>query len=96
MDQPKQMPIKASDEDLKGRYANAMQVTHTPEEFILDFFNLGIPPTGELVSRVITSPGHMKRIVKALIENLTKYESQFGTIEEAKEPKGGTKIIDAN
>ena len=86
MEQPKPIQIKASDEDLKGRYANAMQVSHSSEEFTLDFFNL-TPPAGQLVSRIITSPGHMKRILSALQENIAKYEAKFGPIREAKEPK---------
>jgi len=36
---------------------------------------------------VITSPGHLKRIIKALEENLKNYEEKFGKIEEAKEPE---------
>jgi len=86
MDQTKPISIKASDEDLKGKYANAMQVSHSSEEFTLDFFNLA-PPAGQLVSRIITSPGHMKRIVSALIDNIAKYEEKFGKIQEAQEPK---------
>jgi hypothetical protein len=85
MDQPKPIQIKASDEDLKGRYANAMQVSHGSDEFTLDFFNL-TPPAGQLVARVITSPGHMKRILSALQENIAKYEAKFGPIQEAKAP----------
>jgi len=82
MPEPNQIQIKAKDEDLKGNYSNAMQVVHTKEEFILDFFLLS-PPEGVLASRIITSPSHLKRMVKALQENLEKYESKFGKIEEA-------------
>lgn len=92
MEQPKQISIKASDEDLKGRYANAMQIVHSSEEFTLDFFNL-TPPAGQLVARVITSPGHIKRILSALQENIAKYEAKFGPIQKAKEPKSEPQII---
>lgn len=78
--------IKAQDHILRGQYANMMQVTHAKEEFVLDFM-LAFPPQGELVSRLIVSPAHMKRIVNALLDNVKKYESQFGHIEEAGEPK---------
>ena len=37
-------------------------------------------------ARIVTSPGHMKRIVRALAANLTRYEEAFGPIEEAQEP----------
>jgi hypothetical protein len=84
--QPQQIQIKAKDEDLKGSYSNMMQVTHTKEEFILDFF-LTAPPQGILASRVIMSPGHLKRMIKALVENISKYEEKFGKIEEAEAPE---------
>jgi len=38
MDNQQQIQIKAKDEDLKGSYSNLMQILHTKEEFILDFF----------------------------------------------------------
>jgi len=85
--QPQQIQIKAKDEDLKGSYSNIMQVTHTKEEFILDFF-LTAPPQGILSSRVIMSPGHLKRMIKALVENISKYEEKFGKIKEAEAPEG--------
>lgn len=77
--------IKISDEMLKGAYANMMMVQHSKEEFVLDFINLA-PPNGIVTSRVITSPGHCKRIVNALNENLKKYEEQFGVVTEASTP----------
>ena len=85
--QPKQINIKITDEVMAGRYANMMQVAHTKEEFILDFANI-VPPQGILNARIITSPGHVKMIVKALQVNLKKYEDTFGEIEESRPPKG--------
>lgn len=77
-----QIKIRARDEELKGNYSNSMQVLHTKEEFILDFF-LVSPPEGVLTSRVIMSPGHLKKMINALKENLKKYEEKFGEIKEA-------------
>ena len=78
--------INAGDEDLKGCYANLMSVSHTGEEFVLDFFSVTRSSRSEargwLVSRVVTSPSHFKRIVAALEDNVDKYEQQFGEIEE--------------
>jgi len=84
--QQNQIQIKVSDEVLAGKYANAMQVAHKKEEFVMDFININ-PPQGIINSRVITTPGHMKRIVAALRENLERYEKTFGKIEEAEAPK---------
>ena len=80
-----QIQIRADDSIIKGVYANVMAVNHTKEEFVLEFVNI-FPPQGSLVSRVFTSPGHMKRIQKALEENIKNYEKQFGKIEEAVAP----------
>ena len=85
MPEKKQIKIKAKDEDLKGTYSNLMQVLHTKEEFILDFFLIS-PQQGALASRIIMSPGHLKRMIKALQGNMRKYEEKFGKIEEAKAP----------
>jgi hypothetical protein len=46
------------------------------------------PPAGAVTARVIVSPGHMKRILAALQDNIAKYENSFGTIQIAEEPKG--------
>ena len=88
-DDSQSIQIIAGDEDLKGRYANLMSVSHTGEEFVLDFFSVTPSSNGQargtLVSRIVTSPPHFKRIVAALEDNLNKYEAQFGEIEE---PRG--------
>ncbi len=80
-----QIQIKADDQTAKGVYTNNLIIGHTKEEFVLDFLNV-FPPQGSLVSRVFTSPGHAKRILNALKDNVKKYEDQFGKIEAAQEP----------
>lgn len=74
-----QVQINANDEVARGRYSNNMLVTHTREEFILDFL-LTAPNGTQLVSRVMVSPGHMKRVLAALADNLNKYEANFGEV----------------
>ncbi len=82
-----QINIKIDDATLKGVYSNAMGVSHSKEEFVLDFMNVyAHQRAGVVNARVITSPGHMKRIYKALEENIKKYEDKFGKIEEAQAP----------
>jgi len=71
-----QIQIKANDDDLKGKYANTVQMMHTKEEFVLDFLNI-FPPTGTLNSRVIVSPSHFKRMIVAMESNLKKGLAQF-------------------
>lgn len=84
----KPIPIKLPDDVAGGVYANNMVVSHSREEFVMDFLYL-YPRQGVVNARVITSPGHMKRIIRALSENLRKYEAEFGEIVEAVEPRRG-------
>ena len=83
--QPSSIQVKLTDDILGGVYSNSMQVTHTREEFVLDFIMIA-PPAGDVTARVITSPGHMKRIVAALQENIDKYEEKYGKIKPSVEP----------
>ena len=87
VEKPAQREVKVSfPENLRGGvYSNNMVITHTKEEFILDFMMI-TPPIGSVTARVIMSPGHSKRMLSALKSNLEKYESRFGKITEAAEP----------
>jgi hypothetical protein len=84
---PKEIQVNFPPQLQGGVYSNNMVVTHTKEEFIVDFLMVA-PPTGAVTARVIVSPGHMKRILEALRDNILKYENTFGTIQIAEEPKG--------
>lgn len=84
-DDPQQVPVNTNDDMSRGRYSNAMLVTHGAEEFIVDWF-LQSPNGPHLVSRIIVTPGHMKRIVSALQENLERYEEAFGKIKFVEPP----------
>ncbi|HAZ16982.1 MAG: hypothetical protein A3H59_00035 [Candidatus Jacksonbacteria bacterium RIFCSPLOWO2_02_FULL_43_9] len=91
MENQQQIQIKITDDTLKGVYANSMQVAHTQEEFMIDFMNL-FPPQGIVNARVILSPGHLKRMIAALQDNLKKYEQQFGEVTVAQQPAGESEI----
>ncbi len=81
--------LQSDPQTASGVYSNLMMVSHRKEEFVLDF--LFVHPQrgakGEAVanlrSRVVTSPEHVKRILRALEDNVSRYESKFGVIEEA-------------
>lgn len=77
--QPKPMQITTGDEMSRGRFSNSMLITHSPEEFMIDWL-LNSPNGTHLVSRIIVTPGHAKRIISALNDNITKYEQKFGTV----------------
>jgi hypothetical protein len=72
--------INADDDVSRGRFSNSMVVSHGPEEFIIDWL-LQSPNGVHLVSRIIVSPAHMKRIITALQENVDKYEESFHNVE---------------
>lgn len=80
--------IKIADNFAGGEYANAMQVAHTKDEVFLTFFNI-ISSSGRVCAKIITSPGHLKRMSSALNDNLKKYEEKFGPVEESENPKEG-------
>jgi len=82
-DEQKQVQIKADEKELLGQYSNLVMIHHNAEEFTLNFIYL-FPsvPQGKLVASLIVSPGHAKRLMRALQENVTRYEAQFGTIPE--------------
>ncbi len=91
MENQQQIQVKINDDVLKGVYANSMQVAHTQEEFMIDFMNL-FPPQGMVNARVILSPGHLKRMIAALQDNLKKYEQQYGEVTVAQQPAGENEI----
>jgi Protein of unknown function (DUF3467) len=83
-----QVQIKADEKELQGQYSNLVMIHHNLEEFTLNFIYIFPNGTqGKLMSSTIVSPGHAKRIWRALGENLARYEAQFGAIKEA--PEGG-------
>ena len=73
--------IKQPEHVAAGVFATAAVVSHTREEFFLDFIATYSSPF-RLVSRVILNPGHVKRLLKALRENLERYREQFGPLPE--------------
>lgn len=88
----KEIKVTFPPEKHGGVYANNMMVAHTGEEFIMDFIMVA-PPEGAVTARVIVSPGHMKRILAAIKDNLGKYEEQYGPIAETKGSGGGVGFV---
>lgn len=88
-EQQNQISIQTDAQSATGVYSNLMMISHRKEEFILDFLFVQPQrtPQGQAVanlrSRVITTPEHMKRILKAIEENIGRYEQTFGAIHAA-------------
>jgi Protein of unknown function (DUF3467) len=90
---PGQVQIKADEKELQGAYSNLVMIQHHAEEFTLNFVYVFPNGTqGKLLTSVIVSPGHAKRIWRALGENISRFEAQFGPIKEAPENIPGGNI----
>ena len=76
-----QLQIELREEVAQGTYANLAIITHSSSEFILDFVRVmpGIPKAG-VQSRIIVAPEPAKRLLRALEDNIAKYERVFGPI----------------
>lgn len=84
--QPNQLNIEISEETAEGTYANLAVITHSHAEFVIDFVNV-MPgtPKSKVKSRIIFTPQHAKRFMKALIDNVEKFESAQGIIKDLDE-----------
>ena len=78
-----QLNIEISEEVAEGSYANLAIITHSHAEFVVDFVNV-MPgaPKSKVKSRIILTPFHAKRFMKAMMENVQKFEAANGTIQD--------------
>lgn len=67
--------------DLEPIYSNFAIISHSPSEIVIDFARL-LPgnPTSKVLARVIMTPLNAKLLLRALQENLAKYEEKFGEV----------------
>lgn len=81
--QQNQLNIELSEEMAEGVYSNLAIITHSSAEFVVDFINI-MPnaPKAKVKSRVVLAPQHAKRLLKALNENIKKYEQIHGSIKD--------------
>ena len=90
MSEEKQIQIEVKPEVAGGNYCNLAVITHSNNEFVMDFAQmLPAMPKAQVASRIIMAPEHAKRLLLALQDNLQKYEQQFGRIELSNQRPGG-------
>lgn len=82
-----QINIELSEEIAEGIYSNLAIISHSNSEFVVDFIRM-MPnvPQAKVKSRIILTPEHAKRLLNALADNISKFEQQFGAIEEKDVP----------
>ncbi len=85
-----QLNIELSEEIADGIYSNLAIITHSNAEFVIDFVRV-MPgmPKARVKSRVVLTPQHAKRLLRALQDNLEKYEAVHGKISEGQPNSGG-------
>src|SRR5580704_13519583 len=78
-----QLNIELSEDMADGAYANLAIITHSFAEFVIDFVNV-MPnvPKAKVKSRIVMTPQHAKRLMKALIDNVKRFEAQYGNIKD--------------
>lgn len=81
-----QLNIEISEEIAEGQYANLAIITHSHAEFVIDFVNV-MPgtPKSKVKSRIVLTPQHAKRLMKALADNVQKFEVVNGNIKDLEE-----------
>ncbi len=78
-----QLQVEVDDQVAQGAYSNLALVAHNATEFVLDFiFVQPQQPKAKVRARIISSPGHTKRFLRALAENVNRFEQTFGEIKE--------------
>jgi hypothetical protein len=78
-----QINIELPEEIAEGIYSNFAIIAHSNQEFIVDFVRLmpGVPKA-KVKARIVLTPQHAKRLMKALADNIKRFEQQFGVIED--------------
>jgi len=76
--------IELTEEVAEGVYSNLAIISHSNSEFVFDFIKV-LPglPKAKVKSRIMMTPQHAKRLMKALQDNIAKFESQNGAIKES-------------
>lgn len=79
--------IELDQETAQGTYTNLAIINHSVSEFVVDFINV-MPgaPKAKVRSRIILTPQHAKRFLKALGDNVQRFEAAHGEIKEYDAP----------
>jgi hypothetical protein len=78
-----QINIELDEDIAQGTYSNLAIINHSVSEFVVDFVSI-MPgtPKSKVKSRIILTPQHAKRLLKALGENINRFEKAHGEIKD--------------
>ncbi len=84
-----QLNIELPESVAEGTYSNLAIITHSNTEFVIDFIRI-MPgmPQARVKSRILLTPQHAKRLLKALTDNVSKFETSHGKIDEGNSMEG--------
>jgi|SRR5690606_9448815 len=93
-DENQQMPkegqvnVELSEEIAEGIYSNLAIINHSASEFVLDFIKImpGVPKA-RVKSRIVLTPQHAKRFLRAMQDNVARFEQQHGEIKDVEQPQ---------
>jgi hypothetical protein len=87
-EQQGQINIELDEKVAEGIYSNLAIINHSASEFVVDFVTLmpGVPKA-KVKSRIVLTPQHAKRFLKALGENIHRYEQANGEIKDVEQPQ---------
>jgi hypothetical protein len=87
MAEENKLNIEIDENTAEGIYSNLAIISHSGSEFVLDFIKI-MPgmPKAKVKSRVLMTPQHAKRLLKALSDNVKKYEETHGIVQELEPP----------
>ncbi|GAL68828.1 DUF3467 domain-containing protein [Jejuia pallidilutea] len=82
-----QINIELDEKVAEGTYSNLAIINHSVSEFVVDFVNImpGVPKN-KVKSRIILTPQHAKRLLKALGDNISRFETAHGEIKDYEQP----------
>ncbi|WP_431244328.1 DUF3467 domain-containing protein [Flavobacterium sp. P21] len=84
--QQEQINIELDETIAEGIYSNLAIINHSSSEFVLDFVSImpGIPKA-KVKSRIVLTPQHAKRLLRAIGENIHRFEATHGEIKETEQ-----------
>ncbi len=84
---PQQLNLEIGDKEAEGIYSNLAIISHSPAEFVMDFTRVmpGVPKA-KVFARIVMTPQHAKMFLGALMDNIRKFEQQFGEIKTDRQP----------